>query len=46
MNYIGNIYEIGYMGKDIRSDVGAANIRVRSLLWISEVVRIIRHGHP
>ena len=27
-------------------DIGVTNIRARSLLWISVVVRIIRHGHP
>jgi len=31
---------------DIRMDIGNTNIRARSLLWISMIVRIIRHGHP
>jgi len=31
---------------DIRLNLGVTNIRARSLLWISVVVRIIRHGHP
>ena len=31
---------------DIRLDIGAMKIRERSLLWISVVARIIRHGHP
>jgi len=31
---------------DIRLDIGVTSIRVRSLLWISVDVRIIRHGHP
>ena len=30
--------------KDIRLDIGAANIRVRSFLWISVIVRKILHG--
>jgi len=31
---------------DIRLDIGVTNIRARSLLRISVVVRMILHGHP
>jgi len=31
---------------DIRLDIGFTNFRAWILLWISVVVRIIRHGHP
>jgi len=31
---------------DIHSDIGAMNIRARSLLWMSVFVRKLRRGHP
>ena len=31
---------------DICLDIGVTNFRARTLLWISVVVRIVRHGHP